>query len=168
MSQKTELSVVNRNTATLAASVVQVPATSLMADTAKDGDYLFSFNPANPENEELVFACDGNASREWAQHVAEPFLLWHWAVKRISLTDQDTEQTFPHLRLVLIDPDGETLAFVSTGVVQSLDLIRTLRGDGPYVPPIPVVVSPVKTRLGFQTLKLRILHQPKADKTKSK
>jgi hypothetical protein len=60
------------------------------------------------------------------------------------------------VRVVLISPDRETLPFTSQGVVSSLDLVRTLKGDGPYDPPINVSVRPQRTSGGFTLYRLRV------------
>lgn len=63
-------------------------------------------------------------------------------------------------RVVLIGPAGETMAFVSEGAIRSLDLIRTLLGDGPWNPPLPIRVQPVPTRHGFRTFRFALGDSP--------
>ena len=105
-----------------------------------------------------MFSLDANATREPNQHYTEPFHLVTWGVKRVVLQGENSGESIDHVRTVLIDKDGETLSFVSMGVLGSLDLIRALRGDGPYDPPIPIVVTEATTRNKFRVWKLRILH----------
>lgn len=141
---------------------------SLMRTEQVEGATLWSFDPVDARNESAVFAADNPGSREWTQHLTEPFSLVNWIARRIELTDDETGESSPAIRIVLLDDHGDTMTFVSVGIGASLDLIRTLRGDGPYDPPIPVVVLPVKTRRGHQTLKLRPVAAAAIIETKAK
>lgn len=151
---------VRRNTAVSLAQTVAQPCKEMAAPDVPEGSYLFGFDASLPENESLIFAADSGATREPSQHYAEPFQLYTWAVKRIELAADETSPGGPHARCILIQRDGETLAFVSQGILGSLDLIRALRGDGPYDPPIPVLVTEEKTRHGFRVFKL-VIHRPR-------
>jgi hypothetical protein len=61
--------------------------------------------------------------------------------------------------VVLVSADFKTLAFTSAGIVDSLDLIRAVKGEGPYDPAVGVTVHPVSTRSGRQMLRLRLAPQ---------
>jgi hypothetical protein len=154
MTAKTTIAV-RRNTAMQTQSLVEAPCLSLLRQEVPDGSMIWSFDPSDPQNEALVYAVDGQGTREWTQHTSDPFCLTNWACKRVLMESEQTGDLQPALRITLIDDDDETLSFVSVGIAASLDLIRTLRGDGPYSPPIPLVVTQIKTRKGFSTLKLR-------------
>lgn len=65
-------------------------------------------------------------------------------------------EVIPMPRVVLIGPAGETMQFVSEGAIASLDLIRSLMGDGPWEPPLPLSIVKVKTRRGFKTYRLAL------------
>lgn len=156
MTSKVTTITVRRNTALTMKGVVEQPVVAMARDDTPEGSWLFGFDPGDMRNEHWVFAADGEATREANQHFAEPFYLVTWAAKRIALQSEETSEASPHARVILIDPNGETLSFVSLGVLASLDLIRSLRGDGPYDPPIPVLVTEAKTRHGFRVYKLRI------------
>jgi hypothetical protein len=144
-----------RNTAILTTSLVMLPCMSLLRDEVEIGAKIWSFDPSDPAMEALVYLVDGQGTREWTQHVAEPFCLVNWAVQKITMSHPETGEDRPALRVVLIDDNDETLSFVSVGIAASLDTIRTLKGDGPYSPTIPLVIVPLKTRSGFNTYKLR-------------
>lgn len=155
MAHVTKTAIIRRNTATLALGAITQPACGLMADDVAAGNYLFSFDPADPANERLIFAIDDTSTYEAEQFLAKPFNLVNWAVKKIMMPDQETGEMRPQCRTTLIDDKSETLSFVSIGVLLSLDLIRTLRGDGPYDPPIPTIVKSVKTNRGFRLYKIQ-------------
>jgi len=159
MATKVTALTVNRNTAVSAAGILQQPAVAMTSESIPEGSYLFGFEPTIPANEHWVFAADAEATKEPNQCYSEPFQLVTWAVKRINITDLEGGPDIVHARLILIDPNDETLSFVSVGALGSLDLIRTLRGDGPYDPPIPIIVQEAKTRGNFRVYKLRIVHE---------
>lgn len=78
---------------------------------------------------------------------------WFYA-HLVELREQATGEVHDSIRLVLISPDKKTLSFVSNGAVDSLDLIRSCMGDGPYDPPLPIKVVRQKTRGGSTVLRL--------------
>ena len=151
---------IRRNTAVTASSLVDVPVLSLLREEVPDGTLIFGFDPAVPVHEAWIFAADGDGTREVDQHLEHPFGLHTWVAKRVKIPDIDTGDETVGVRITLIDDEGETLTFVSVGIAASLDLIRTLRGDGPYQPVIPVIFKRVKTRRGFNTIKMRPVTTP--------
>lgn len=157
---------VRRNTAVLAESLVEHPTLNMLREEVANGTMMFSFDPSVPANEPLVFLADGEGTRDVDQHLEHPFNMVNWCVKKVMLPNVDTGVESPAIRVVLIDDEMETLAFASVGIAASLDLIRTLRGDGPYAPPIPVVFKRVQTRRGFSTIKMRPAVTPAVKKTK--
>lgn len=157
MSAEKKPGLIRRNTAITMRDNVQQPCIGMMDETVPEGTYLFGFDASDVRNEGIVFAVDSGATREPNQHYQAPFMLYTWAVKRITLAEDDKTAGGAHARLILVDNEGETLAFVSQGALGSLDLIRALRGDGPYDPAIPICVSEEKTRHGFRVFKLRIV-----------
>lgn len=126
-----------------------------MAADVKPGVWLWGFDPTSPAHLDDVFRCDSDGTREWSQHTTEPFMLRTWACQKILLPENTERGEIETVRVVLIDPEGETLGFVSAGVLTSLDLIRTLLGDGPFDPPVPITVVRIQTGGGRQILKLR-------------
>lgn len=156
MSDTRKGGLIRRNTAVALSGVLSQPAMGMMDASVPDGALLFGFDATDPANEMLVFAANDDATREPNQHYQTPFMLYTWAVKHIILAADEKTAGGPHARLVLMDKDGETLSFVSQGALSSFDLIRTMRGDGPYDPPLPILVGESKTRHGFRVFKLRI------------
>jgi len=152
---KPKPALIRKDSATLTGSLVRQTAGSLMSDDTPIGTFLFGFDPTLPENVGLVFKCDEDGTRSWDQHTTEPFLLKLWAVRKVHLPAKEDREETDAIRTVLIDPEGETLVFASKGVMESLDLLRTLVGDGPYDPAIPVIVKRTELGGGRQLLKLR-------------
>lgn len=85
---------------------------------------------------------------------SDPFLMKHFFAHVVELRNQQSGELTESIRLVLIDPEGKTISFCSQGAVDSLDLIRSCLGDGPYDPPVKVRVVRQKTRGGATVLRL--------------
>jgi hypothetical protein len=113
------------------------------------------FDQAHPKFAEWLFISEETATRDPDQFTQAPFNLVSWVAKAVELPDQETGETIRAVRLVLIDDHGDTVSFASIGAVASLDLLRTLWGDGPFDPPRPVLFKREKTRLGRQLWRIR-------------
>lgn len=83
------------------------------------------------------------------------FFVKDYFVHEIQMEDDDGEMKTQR-RTVLINPDGETLAFVSEGVAMGLSNLISLYGPGPWSPPLPVRAKNSKTRKGYNTINLQI------------
>lgn len=152
MSKKVEI--MRKESAVSAGQLVKQSVGAMMSAECKPGQWLFGFDPTATEFIETVFKCDQDGTRSWDQHTTEPFLIHTWAAQKILLPETEERDERECVRVILIDPEGETLSFVSAGVVGSLDMIRTLVGDGPFDPPLPVTVRRIETGAGRQILKL--------------
>lgn len=145
---------VNRNTAVAMKDQVLQPISGLFADDIAVGTTILGFDPTHEAHEAAVYAAESGESDPPEDYRDTPFLLYAWMAKKIQLADQVTGDPQPAVRVVLMSPGGKMMAATSMGVVLSLDLIRTFRGDGPYDPPIPVRVVETKTRRGFRLYRL--------------
>jgi hypothetical protein len=152
--EKTEL--IRKVSAVLTTQLVPNPVAALVRGDVPVGAMLYGFDPSDPLNESMVLACDDRVTREWTQHVSEPFLLHAWAAKKVLLKEREDRPEREAVKIWLIDPEGDTLSFTSEGVLGSLDMIRALRGDGPFDPPIKTTVVPIKTDETRTMFKLRI------------
>lgn len=155
MAHATRTDLIKRDTAILASGLVKQPARSLISPDVPTGAYLLNFDPNAPEAPELLYLSEEGATREALQHLEVPFLMKWWVLKKIELPDMESGEMQSLVRSVFISPDKETLSFVSVGIIGSLDLLRHLKGDGPYDPPIPVLVKLERTRAGFNLFRIR-------------
>jgi hypothetical protein len=130
--------------------------TRLGADEVPMGSMAGNFGRENPDFATLLFAVEEPGTKDKEDHLAEPFAVRYWCAKKTELVAQATQELTASVRLVLISPDMETLAFNSTGAIESWDLVRAIHGDGPYDPPVKVLVHPVKTRTGRTMIRLRL------------
>ena len=83
-----------------------------------------------------------------------PFPVKYYYAHQVELTNQRTGEVEERTRLVLISPELETCSFVSGGVLDSLDLLRRFKGDGPYDPALRVMAARQKTRGGNVMIRL--------------
>jgi hypothetical protein len=116
---------------------IGAPCTDLAAATCPANARLMNFGSDDPRFEELLFASEDDATKNPDQFSEIPFRVVYWTAKPIELTAEDTGEQFRAVRLVLIDDQGETVSFASAGALKSWDLIRSVRGNGPYTPALP-------------------------------
>lgn len=82
----------------------------------------------------------------------ESILVSNLLVHVVQLTDPETGEVVEGPRVVLIDPDGVCVSFVSMGVLASLKKIITVVGPPPWTPPLICVPIAQRTRKGFDTI----------------
>lgn len=133
---------------------IGVPVTHLAKDGVADEYRLCSFGPGDDDFEDLLFGSEEEATKTPEQFLDVPFPVKHWSAKPITLKSDDTGEMFRAVRLVLISPDGDTVSFASQGALKSWDLVRTVRGDGPYDPPLKIAMS--KVNLGGKKFTWRL------------
>jgi Phage Single-stranded DNA-binding protein len=116
--------------------------------------YASNMQMAGLEGLQMLTKLHGKAELEVDDLQGKPFLMKWFYAHKVELRSDKGGEVVDAIRVVLVDPDRRTLGFVSDGVVDSLDLIRSILGDGPYDPPIPVRVVRQKTRGGNSVLRL--------------
>lgn len=127
----------------------------LLDSDTPDGYMVANIAPEHEDFEDVLFATEEPSTREWTQHTEKPFPMVYWVAKRVTLTDEANGNPVPVVRITLISPELETVSFASLGILSSLDLIRSVRGDGPYDPAIGLVFKEVKTRRGWKMIRMR-------------
>lgn len=146
---------VNPGTAVTMTSTVASPAAGLTVPSVPIGARVMNFGPEHPQFAQWIFLAEEPGTKEPEQFYDQPFRLMAFVAKKVELQDEDTKESFSAVRLTLIDVDGETLSFCSVGAVSSLDLIRTICGDGPWPAGLPIVCRKEKTRQGRQIWRLK-------------
>lgn len=126
------------------------------ADDVPIGSMSFNFDPTDQALGYLIDKIGDPATREDNQHTTEPFMVVYWGMHKVMLAAKGDIPERPAVRMVLVDKDGETIEFVSKGVLTSMDAIRLRYGDGPYDPPLPVYVEIVKLPNKWEMTKLRV------------
>lgn len=136
-------------------SILGNPIEGLTRDDTPIGSRVMNFGPETPDWARLMFASEDQPTKSADQFRDVPFNLKYWAAKAVELESPETKETYRAVRLILIDPEGETISFASVGANTSLDVIRSVYGDGPYDPPIPVLCREEKTRSGRRVWRIR-------------
>ena len=73
----------------------------------------------------------------------------------VDLTDDETGEVFTAWRTIIMGPDHPPIAFVSVGILKSLQrLASVLKLNPPYDPPLQVRISQQATSGGRRTFKL--------------
>jgi hypothetical protein len=72
----------------------------------------------------------------------------------VELQNQKTGEITTATRVVLVDSGGEVHTAVSDGIVNGLDIIRKIYGEGPYDGQVVAKVVQVNTRGGNRTYNL--------------
>lgn len=142
------------DTATMVSAAIATPIASLLQDGVQDGALLCGFQADSPAGQAAIFAAESGDSMTADEIGNDEIMVISWLAKRIQMADQLTGQPVPNVRVVLFTASGDSVSFVSLGVVLSLDLIRSFAGDGPYDPPIGVRVVTTRTRQGRRLLRL--------------
>lgn len=77
-------------------------------------------------------------------------------VHPVQIMDEKTGELHNCLRTVIVQSNGELVAFVSQGIIKSLSLISMMEGRGPWSPPLLVKLRqiPVKGAKRMYTLDL--------------
>lgn len=103
-----------------------------------------------------LLAAMGQADLKGDQLEKEPMEVSDVLLHKVSVTS-DSGDSVDYIRTVLISPDGKTCAFVSDGIVSSLENVMEVFGDPSWDKPLRLQAVMVKTRKGFRTYNLRVL-----------
>lgn len=75
----------------------------------------------------------------------------YWYVQELEFEREATGEITRTPRIVFIDENDNGVSFSSHGMMQALETIREIFGDGPYDPPKQFDVKSVRTRKGNRT-----------------
>ena len=64
----------------------------------------------------------------------------YWYIHEVEVTNERSQRSVKAIRTVLVDDKGNAFTFVSDGIYQSLRTMIYAMGEGPYDPPLYVVV----------------------------
>lgn len=96
----------------------------------------------------------GGAAEPGGELVGEVFEFSNWFIQHVQLENEKTGELTDCPRVVLIDPAGNAIQFVSFGVYQSLRIILSYTGLGKIDPPRRVKICQRKTRKGWKVMYL--------------
>lgn len=130
-----------------------VPLMDLGSTQATRNTIATNFGEVGPAAAAFITQALAREAKSLDEMGSEVFLTQYYLAHVADLVDERGEVLYLP-RVVLIGPELETLAFLSEGAIRSLDLIRSLCGQGPWRPPLPISVVPVTTRRKFRTYRL--------------
>lgn len=138
----------NQMVATKTAPAETIPLARIMSGDRDVPAIGYNFDPRTPIGAKILLGSQGEPDLV-PDAIGDGIVeIAYWLVKRVVRTDEQTGEVKISARTTLVGPDGVTFGCESSGVIESLDLIRQIYGDGPYDPPIRCKLASSKTRHG--------------------
>lgn len=127
-----------------------------MPPSLKNGFIVESTLPMNTEAErDLVLQVIESDALKGETLIGSNIYLGHYVIHPINLEDQNTGEVVEVARTILPQPEGLPVAFVSTGILESISRISWKhRQAPPFDPPLLVKLKSVPTGQGRRTYKL--------------
>lgn len=114
-----------------------------------------SLDPTTPEGKAAIVAhMQGDGADSVSESIGDVVPVQHVLVHRVEVLDTNTGELIDADRVVLIRPDGSSVACVSAGIRRSLQLIVNLYGMPPYTDPLHLKITQKPTRAGRRTYNL--------------
>lgn len=115
---------------------------------------LTSLQTDTPQGKEDFFKCNGTAKRLLKHCVGQPIAVRDWFIHEVQLTDQEDGETFPALRLVLVEDNGDTISTTSESVIRGWRHVVSMFGQRTFDPPVVIIVSAHKARTAGEYLQI--------------
>lgn len=116
-----------------------------------------TIDTSTPEGKALAFKCMSAADTPNEQLRSNVFEVQNIFIHEVNLEDENTGEKMKMPRTVLVNPKGETTAFVSQGVLTSLENLAMLFGMPPWKPALKVRVKETRTRKNFRVYNLELV-----------
>jgi hypothetical protein len=137
-----------------------VPVETYFADATHVNDVVTNLDLSGREGLVRQMKVTSAVDRDGESLSDTPFPVKWWYAHIVEPVDPSTGEVQRCIRVVLMSPAGETTSFTSTGVIDSLDMIRRSLGDGPYDPPLWVRLVRIKTRHKRTIFRLEAVEEP--------
>jgi len=133
------------------------PAPRSIMSRLDDGVAFVHNYDGSPQNVyRFIARCCGADTIRGDSAKGVPINLRYYFSHRVELIDHATGEAKDSIRIVLVDADDHYYSFVSGGIVQSLDVLISAMGDGPWEGLPPHKVIETKTRSGMKMLSLSV------------
>lgn len=116
-----------------------------------------SINIATDEGKRLAYKCMTAADTPNEKLKDEVFIVENIFIHEVTLLDEETGERMNIPRTVLVSPDGKTTAFVSQGILSSIQNLAMLYGMPPWKPGLKVMLKESKTRKKFTVYNLQLV-----------
>ena len=100
-----------------------------------------SFDLKTPAGRALMQQCEESSDLKIIEHVGKPFRVVHVYAKVIDYVNEQTSETYPLLRICLVDTDNRVLSCCSDGIREGLWRLMKGHGFPPWKQGIPVEVG---------------------------
>lgn len=108
----------------------------------------------------LISRCMAEPSLDNSKVIGERFDLIGVLAHTYETVDKGTGELQVLTRIVLARADGQTVAFVSQGMMKAVTMLLLLEGQGPWKEPLPIKVHAVKLSHGGRTFNVELLAEP--------
>lgn len=120
----------------------------------KGKEFYTSLDLGTREGKMLAFKAMSNPTLKNEALKNTAFEVKHIFKHSVKLEDEKTGEEVETDRIVLINEQGHTVAFVSGGAITSVENLIQIFGPAPWDPPIPVKLEEVNTRKGRRAYNL--------------
>jgi hypothetical protein len=129
--------------------------------------YLSNIPKDDPALRPLIFKATGEADSDFVTENGKVWETAYYFAHPVQMTANDGE-IVPALRVVLLQPDGRSIATVSPHIARSMGMILDTFGPGPWSPPLRLIPTVKKARGAgtFFTLSVDFSPTPKPSKGK--
>ncbi len=133
--------------------------TSLRSILGLDGGrhkFFSNINRSERSGAVLLMRCSEEPTFRAEDVLSRDLLVTHYLVHTVDLENVETGEITTCPRTVLVLEDGGTVAFVSDGVLDSLQFLLGIVGLGPWNPPLTLQVKQARTRRGWKVTRLSL------------
>ena len=133
----------------------QLEATRTIAARLEHGETMVhNFTGEQREIYKKVAIACGSGTIKSEQSIGEEIDLLNYFAHKVEMIDQKTGEAFDQIRVVLFDKNGKAYSFASTGIADSVNLLISVFGNGPWTEPMPHRVVESRTNSGRKMLSL--------------
>lgn len=130
------------------------PAKTIAAKLDRGDANVHNFDGDSREKyRRIAIACGSNTVKS-DDSIGKEIDLKYYFAHRVEMIDQKTGEAFDQTRIVLFDKNDVAYSFVSGGIVDSINLLISAFGQGPWIEPMAHKVIESRTNSGRKMLSL--------------
>lgn len=113
--------------------------------------YVTNFKGNPQQTFEFLAKVQGGNSHKMTDESGASIDVRYWFAHKVELESKATGELTEVVRVALVDGGGEAWTAVSDGIVNGVDMLRQVFGDGPYTGQVVIKVQKVRTNSGMTT-----------------
>lgn len=121
----------------------------LTKEGERQGSIWTSAPKSDPFWRAIVTKALNSQDKKAADVIGQTIMVQNVLAQDVQIHDAESGEISDLVRVVLMTPEGETVAMVSDGCRRSLRFLMEIWGQPPWSPALPVVIRMTKTRRGF-------------------